>query len=438
MSERPNSRNTTNPDAQSDTLLWIGAGVVAAIGAAWLVMTQIGAGSTSASNETTAATGTTGDRRPPEDATAPAGGTAPENAADPTASPAASATLAGNAAPATGTAGLDNPLRAAQMAHEAGMLIEPENYSAWRLYSSILDGDAANAAAREGLEQVATDLLARADTAFEQGRYDDAAAIATRILSRLPEHDATLTLNERLEREAARQLEQQRERAAARRRAAAEAERAASSAAAPAPVVTAAALGDLQTEFEAAVAANRLLAPSDESARKFVEDMRAIDADDERTLAAADWLITEMLNRSRQSAEANDWEAAATWIEEAGNLGAAEALLDENQAYLAGRMVDAESRKRLPASELTVVTYVQPEYPRLALSRQAEGWVDVDFRVTTDGRTSNVMATDGSHDRMFRDEAVEAVRQWRFEPREYLGRPIAQSAYTRLRFVITD
>ncbi len=42
--------------------------------------------------------------------------------------------------------------------------------------------------------------------------------------------------------------------------------------------------------------------------------------------------------------------------------------------------------------------------------------------------------TDASHDQYFRREAVAAVEQWKFEPRVFMNRPIAQRSYTRIRF----
>ncbi|MGB7216521.1 MAG: energy transducer TonB, partial [Gammaproteobacteria bacterium] len=63
-----------------------------------------------------------------------------------------------------------------------------------------------------------------------------------------------------------------------------------------------------------------------------------------------------------------------------------------------------------------------------------DGWVDVEFVVTKDGRTRDVVVTDASHSSYFRREAVAAVEQWRFQPRIFMGEPIEQRAYTRIRF----
>jgi len=83
---------------------------------------------------------------------------------------------------------------------------------------------------------------------------------------------------------------------------------------------------------------------------------------------------------------------------------------------------------------MKVKSYAKPVYPPRALERGIEGWVDLEFTVEPDGATSHVEVTGASHDQYFRKEAVAAVEQWKFEPRVFMNRPIAQRSYTRIRF----
>jgi TonB family protein len=333
------------------------------------------------------------------------------------------------------------------MAYEAGMLTEPAGYSAWTLFGAALEADDNKHAALEGLERVAGDLLDRGRSALEQGRYADAGAIADLILARLPAFEGAAALRQAI-------AEAQTPRAA---RATAPAV-----SVAPRPQASGTAieapridrrneaeqverrptrdqlLDRYRDEFETAVAENRLLAPLDDSARYYVIEMRKVDADDARTGAAAEWLVTEMLGRSTQAAEATDWAAAETWLAEAEALGAPTAALVERRNRFVSLMAAAESAKRLPVSELDLVEYVPPVYPRVALSRDIEGWVDLDFRVTAGGTTTDITVIDASHERLFREEAVDAVRQWAFEPRSFMGLTIDQNTYARVRFALSD
>ena len=105
---------------------------------------------------------------------------------------------AGDAAAPAPEAALDNPLRMAQLAYDAGMLIEPEEYSAWTLFARVVKAEPGNAAARDGLTKVADDLVRRGETALDQGRFDDARATVERIRATLPEHPGAKALAQKI------------------------------------------------------------------------------------------------------------------------------------------------------------------------------------------------------------------------------------------------
>ena len=87
-------------------------------------------------------------------------------------------------------------------------------------------------------------------------------------------------------------------------------------------------------------------------------------------------------------------------------------------------------------SALDQTVRVPAEYPEIALEREIEGWVDVEFVVTPAGNTAEITVVDASHARYFREEAVAAVEQWRFEPVIFMGEAIPQHAFIRLEFVL--
>ncbi|HSC16307.1 MAG TPA: hypothetical protein VLI71_14380, partial [Gammaproteobacteria bacterium] len=103
---------------QGDLLLWIAGGAIAAMGAGWLVITQPWKGGGDEQEMTLAVADTSSAATPPA-LTAEAEAVADDAAAAP-------------------EAVLDNPLRMAQLAYDAGMLVEPDEYSAWTLFSRVL------------------------------------------------------------------------------------------------------------------------------------------------------------------------------------------------------------------------------------------------------------------------------------------------------------
>jgi len=396
---------------QGDLLLYVAGAVVAAVGVTWLVILK------------------------------PWGSSAPTPAEQP--APTQAVAMAdtppppsGDDAPSAPAAALDNPLRMADLAFQAGMLVEPEEYSAWTLYRGVVKAEPGNAAAVQGLNKVADELVRRGETALEQGRFDDARAIVERIRAALPAHAGAKALAEKIWP------------AGSGRAAVAETSfkpelpvQAPPPKVAPVrvqeeppkPVVDP--LVELNQKFEDAMTAGRLLTPSEQSAKRYAEQMIAKHPNDERTRAARDRLSHEFLARSSQSLEAHDTDAAGIWIDEAEHLGADPNAVHTARTQLVDLQVALESAKPIPASAMKVKSYAKPVYPSRALERGIEGWVDIEFTVEPDGSTSHVTVAGASHEQFFRKEAVAAVEQWKFEPRVFMNRPIAQRSYTRIRFV---
>ena len=400
-----------NSGRQSDLLLWVAGGVVAAVGVAWLVILKPWSG-----------------------APAPAEQPAPA----PTVAMAADAPKpppSGDEPPTAPAAALDNPLRMAELAFQAGMLVEPQEYSAWTLYRSVLKGEPGNAAALEGLNKVADELVRRGETALEQGRFDDARATVERVRAALPQHAGMKALAEKIW-----------PAAASARAAANEAFKPELPVQQPPPKVAPVQVQEppkpavdpvveLNQKFDDAMAAGRLLTPAADSAKHYVEVLSTKHAGSDATRAARDRLSHEFLARATQSLDGHDLEAAGVWIDEADHLGADPVNVRTARTQLVDQQIALESAKPIPASALKVTSYVKPVYPPRALERGIEGWVDLEFTVQPDGKTSDVTVAGASHDSYFRREAVAAVEQWKFEPRVFMNRAIAQRSYTRIRFV---
>ena len=401
---------TSDSGRQGDLLLYVAGGVVAAVGVTWLVILK-----------------PWGSSDAPTPVEQPAQTQAVAMADVPPAP--------GDDAPGAPSAALDNPLRMADLAFQAGMLVEPEEYSAWTLYRGVVKADPGNAAAVQGLSKVADELVRRGETALEQGRFDDARAVVERIRAALPAHAGAKALAEKIWP------------AGSGRAAVAESSfKPELPLHAPPPKVAPVQIQeaptkpvvdpvvDLNQKFEDAMTAGRLLTPADQSAKHYVEIMLAKHASHDLTRASRDRLSHEFLARSSQSLEAHDTDAAGVWIDEAEHIGADPNAVRTARAQLLDLQIALESAKPIPASAMKVKSYAKPVYPPRALDRGIEGWVDLEFTVEPDGSTSHVEVTGASHDQYFRREAVTAVEQWKFEPRVFMNRPIAQRSYTRIRF----
>jgi TonB family protein len=411
MGELMSTQSRTNAGNQSDLMLWVAGGVVAAVGVAWLVIMKPWAGP-----------GAEPERTPIIIAAALPSDTPPSR---------------DDAPPPDAATTLDNPLRMAELAYDAGMLIEPEEYSAWTLYARVAKAEPDNATATAGLVKVADDLIRRGETALDQGRFDDARGTVERIRAVLPDHPGAKELAAKIwpQVSAAEQtpLELKPDLPAPAATRIAPVEIAAAPAPPKKPEIDP--IAEASAAFERAMAAGRLLTPVDQSAKHYVGVLAAASAEHEATRRARQTLSSELLSRATQALEALDTEAAGIWIDEAEAVGAEAAGVRAARAAMTEQLIAMESAKPLPASALNLATYVAPTYPTRALERGLEGWVDIEFTVGTDGKTRDIVVPDASHENYFRREAVAAVEQWTFEPRVFMNRAIEQRSYTRIRFV---
>jgi periplasmic protein TonB len=80
-----------------------------------------------------------------------------------------------------------------------------------------------------------------------------------------------------------------------------------------------------------------------------------------------------------------------------------------------------------------------PDYPRTALARGTEGWVQVQFSVAADGtvRDARVVASEPQH--VFDQAALRAVARWRYNPMIENGRPVERiGLQTVFRFELAN
>lgn len=80
---------------------------------------------------------------------------------------------------------------------------------------------------------------------------------------------------------------------------------------------------------------------------------------------------------------------------------------------------------------------VSPRYPREAMRKGVEGFVDVQFDVLQDGKTHNMSILNAQPEKIFNRAALSAVSRWKFEPKRIDGKPVTYRAMVkRVRFNI--
>ena len=85
-------------------------------------------------------------------------------------------------------------------------------------------------------------------------------------------------------------------------------------------------------------------------------------------------------------------------------------------------------------SEKRLIHRVEPEYPPEARAQHIQGSVVLDVQIGGDGAVRNIAVVEG--DRSLADAAVQAVRQWRYQPFSVNGQPAEMETRITIRFTL--
>jgi TonB family protein len=105
------------------------------------------------------------------------------------------------------------------------------------------------------------------------------------------------------------------------------------------------------------------------------------------------------------------------------------AVIDEERQEL--EVVDHAEIDRAPV----VVRQVRPDYPQAIRQRGIEGFVTVEMVIGPDGRVAEARVAQASHPSLARP-ALEAARQWEFEPAAARGERVAIRVQVPFHFVM--
>jgi TonB family protein len=299
-------------------------------------------------------------------------------------------------------------------------------------------------------------LLAKARTALDQRRLDDAAATieTARKAGIATERVAELATELAIARERAKT-------AASSARAfsapAAPAPPSSAPAAAPAPAPAAAAAtaappqpvavpataaaptqgADLVKSARRSIAQDQLVEPENDNAQYYLVALRKLDPESAGLAELTADLGGRLLAKARASENARQYEAARDWLDHAAAVGYVSA-----QADAARHDVDVALERRafmadvITASQLTLIKSVAPQYPLKAEKSSVEGWVELDFTVTDSGTVEDVAVDAAKPAGVFEAAATAALLQWRYQPLVRDAKAVATRARIRIRFTL--
>jgi TonB family protein len=191
------------------------------------------------------------------------------------------------------------------------------------------------------------------------------------------------------------------------------------------------------------IAQGRLVAPAADSARHYLDLLRAADPAYAGLSDTGALLATHSLAELRGQLAAGNLTGTDELLKAAADFGAPPA---EVAAVAAGIAAAREPKPAprpatpavLPDSAMRRMHLVEPRYPARALEQGIEGWVDMEFTVATDGSTRDAIVRAAEPLGIFDRAALEAVARWRYEPRMINGSVVEQRVAARVRFQLKD
>jgi protein TonB len=275
---------------------------------------------------------------------------------------------------------IDALLSRARSAMAESRMVAPANDNAYEYYLAVLDQDPANVSAREALNDLYGIAVSSADQSVAAGDFDDASRLADLLARSNPNSFTVVNLRQRIDR--AREVAVAAETAAQQRQ-----------------------------QAQAAAAADGV-APAEEPApAPSAPAPVAEPASDLASLTSPTPATTTPSPAPPPAPSAPVTTTTTTTTAAAAPRVAAPAVRDAR-----------------------ILSRVDPDYPREAMRGRQQGWVEVEFTIGVDGSVSDPQVVASRPARIFDRAATRAIQQWRFEPRQENGQPVASRLRQRFDF----
>ncbi len=93
--------------------------------------------------------------------------------------------------------------------------------------------------------------------------------------------------------------------------------------------------------------------------------------------------------------------------------------------------VQAPQIAQVSSSQQAMPLYrVDPNYPAKARKRRAEGFVIIKFNIDPQGKPIDLEVIDANPKRLFEQEAIKALKKWRYQPKLEFGKAVVQHGQT--------
>jgi TonB family protein len=173
--------------------------------------------------------------------------------------------------------------------------------------------------------------------------------------------------------------------------------------------------------------------PDNDSALYYVNQLRAADPKNGALPRISSAVQAKILEQARAALGATQPDRAAALLQMAGGLGAS-ADLDALNARLAQVKLAAAAPPEVAEASLTRVKTIELSYPAEALRKNIEGWVELSYVVSAEGKVAQINVLNSNPAGVFDAAATKTISRVRYKPMMQGGKPIAVSTKLRIAF----
>jgi TonB family protein len=182
---------------------------------------------------------------------------------------------------------------------------------------------------------------------------------------------------------------------------------------------------------------DRLIEPANDNAKYYLLTLRGLDPANPGLPGATQDLGNRLAAKARRALALEQYDAARSWLDEAGALGFASAETNSLRHELDAAIARQQFLTNfVAAGDLTLVKSVKPLYPDKASLNKVQGWVELDFTVAENGEVKEIAVHATSPPGVFEAAAIKALSQWRYKPILRDAKAVAQRARIRIRFAL--
>ncbi len=182
---------------------------------------------------------------------------------------------------------------------------------------------------------------------------------------------------------------------------------------------------------QARLAQGKLTEPETDCALFYVTQLSKVDPKNSALPRISAAVQQQILEQARVAIDTGQPGRAEVLLQTAGTLGSTSELsaLNERLAQLkSGATPD------VPEATLTRTRQIELDYPEMALRKNIEGWVDLSYTVTPEGKVTKVKVLNSNPVGVFDTAAANALTRLRYKPTVQAGKPIAVNTKLRIAF----